>query len=113
MSQDPLHALFEAGEEQGCVNLSYLNEIVTELELGHDLVEVGQVDAALLFSSLEQGVERVLAHLVPIDGGGPTQTAAVPSATAGFRLSRRDGEESRLGRGLRPHLPNWGHDGLV
>src|SRR5947209_3279450 len=39
MSQDPLNVLFEAGEEQGCVNLSYLNEVVTELELDEAEIE--------------------------------------------------------------------------
>ena len=39
MSQDPLHALFDAGEEQGCVNLSHLNEVVTELELDEAEIE--------------------------------------------------------------------------
>src|SRR5438046_5088962 len=39
MSQDQLGVLFEAGEEQGCVNLSYLNEVVTELELDEGEIE--------------------------------------------------------------------------
>src|SRR5438045_3821066 len=39
MSQDQLNVLFEAGEEQGCVNLSYLNEVVTELELDEGEIE--------------------------------------------------------------------------
>src|SRR5438045_7341565 len=39
MSQDQLNVLFEAGEEQGCVNLSHLNEVVTELELDEGEIE--------------------------------------------------------------------------
>ena len=39
MSQDLLTALFEAGDEQGCVNLSYLNEIVADLELEESEVD--------------------------------------------------------------------------
>src|ERR1700730_12228861 len=33
MTEDPLTVLFEAGDEEGCVNLSYLNEVVADLEL--------------------------------------------------------------------------------
>ena len=39
MSQDPLTTLLEAGEEQGCVNLSYLNEVAGELELEQEEIE--------------------------------------------------------------------------
>jgi RNA polymerase primary sigma factor len=39
MSQDQITSLFDQGEEQGCVNLSYLNEIVTELELDDEDIE--------------------------------------------------------------------------
>src|SRR5215471_2493764 len=39
MSQDQIASLFDQGEEQGCVNLSYLNEVVTELELDEDDIE--------------------------------------------------------------------------
>jgi RNA polymerase primary sigma factor len=39
MSQEPLSSLFEHGEEQGCVSLAYLNELVTELELDEEEIE--------------------------------------------------------------------------
>src|SRR5437899_6531672 len=39
MSQEQISSLFEQGEEQGCVNLSYLNEVVTELELDEGEIE--------------------------------------------------------------------------
>jgi RNA polymerase primary sigma factor len=39
VSQDPLNVLFDTGEEQGCVNLSFLNELVTELELEGEEIE--------------------------------------------------------------------------
>ncbi|HEY2935315.1 MAG TPA: sigma-70 family RNA polymerase sigma factor [Gaiellaceae bacterium] len=39
MSQEQISSLFEQGEEQGCVNLSYLNEVVTELELDEEEIE--------------------------------------------------------------------------
>jgi len=39
MSQDHIATLFGQGEEQGCVNLSYLNEVVTELELDEQEIE--------------------------------------------------------------------------
>ena len=39
MSQDQIASLFDQGEEQGCVNLSFLNEIVTELELDEQEIE--------------------------------------------------------------------------
>ena len=39
MSQDHIATLFDQGEEQGCVNLSYLNEVVTELELDEQEIE--------------------------------------------------------------------------
>jgi RNA polymerase primary sigma factor len=39
MTQDQIHALFDHGEEQGCVSLSYLNELVTELELDDEEIE--------------------------------------------------------------------------
>ncbi len=39
MSQDQMSTLFEQGEDQGCVNLTYLNEVVTELELDEEEVE--------------------------------------------------------------------------
>jgi RNA polymerase primary sigma factor len=39
MSQDQIHALIDSGDEQGCVNLSYLNEVVTELELEEEEIE--------------------------------------------------------------------------
>ena len=39
MSRDRIHALIDQGEENGCVNLSYLNEVVTELELDEEEIE--------------------------------------------------------------------------
>ena len=39
MSRDRIHALIDQGEEHGCVNLSYLNEVVTELELDEEEIE--------------------------------------------------------------------------
>jgi RNA polymerase primary sigma factor len=48
MAGDPharLDALFERGEEQGCVNLSELSDVVRDLELDED--EVGDVHARL------------------------------------------------------------------
>jgi RNA polymerase primary sigma factor len=39
MSTDPLSAIVEQGEEQGCVNLSALNEVLGELDLPEDEVE--------------------------------------------------------------------------
>jgi RNA polymerase primary sigma factor len=39
MSSDPLAAVIQQGEEQGCVNLSALTEVLGELELGEEEVE--------------------------------------------------------------------------
>ena len=39
MTQEQISSLFDQGEEQGCVNLSYLNEVVTELELDEEEIE--------------------------------------------------------------------------
>src|SRR5437870_465981 len=39
MNQEQISSLFQQGEEQGCVNLSYLNEVVTELELDEGEIE--------------------------------------------------------------------------
>jgi RNA polymerase primary sigma factor len=39
MTQDPLTVLFEAGDEEGCVNLSYLNELVADLELEENEID--------------------------------------------------------------------------
>jgi RNA polymerase primary sigma factor len=39
MSTDPVAAVIEQGEEQGCVNMSALSELLGELELGEDEVE--------------------------------------------------------------------------
>jgi RNA polymerase primary sigma factor len=51
MSTDPLAAIIEQGEQQGCVNLSALNEALGELDLSDD-----EVDA--LFRELdERGIE--------------------------------------------------------
>ena len=39
MSADPVAAVIQKGEEQGCLNLSALTELLGELELGEDEVE--------------------------------------------------------------------------
>jgi RNA polymerase primary sigma factor len=39
MSQDPLTVLFQAGDEEGCVNLSYLNELGADLELEENEID--------------------------------------------------------------------------
>jgi RNA polymerase primary sigma factor len=51
VTQDPVTAILQQGEEQGCLNLSSLNELLGELELGDD-----ELDA--LYRELdERGVE--------------------------------------------------------
>src|SRR5256885_8547960 len=51
MGQEQISSLFEQGEEQGCVNLSYLNEVAVELELEEE--EIGR-----LYEQLdERGIE--------------------------------------------------------
>jgi RNA polymerase primary sigma factor len=51
MSQDPIKAIIEQGEEQGCLNLSALGDVLGELELSDD-----EVDA--LYRELdERGIE--------------------------------------------------------
>jgi RNA polymerase primary sigma factor len=51
VSQDPVTAIIEQGEEQGCLNLSALTELLGELELG-------DVEAEALYRELdERGIE--------------------------------------------------------
>jgi RNA polymerase primary sigma factor len=51
VTHDPVQALIEQGEEQGCVNLSAFNELTGELELGDEELEA-------LYAELdERGIE--------------------------------------------------------